>query len=257
VERATYTTYNTTIDRPGVRHLGAGDVHIWYASLDVPKPSAACLTSILAPDEEERAHRFLGPTDRHRFVVGRFTLRRILAYYCEADPAGLVFRYGPNGKPFLDPSRHRAIRFNLSHAEGIALYAIAADGEVGIDVERRGSCQVDDAVARQYLSAREYAALRALPLDAQEREFLRCWTWREACLKAEGLGLAASARTVDYCLVGRGPLAVGTADAVPWRAARWRVRELDLGDPYVAAVAVHGGARKVSFDRWEEMFVSS
>lgn len=82
------------------------------------EPNAHELLSILSADEMSRAECFIS------------------RYFC-VEPARIRFSYSAYGKPHLDAASSRqALHFNVSHSHGLALYAVASQIEVGIDLER-------------------------------------------------------------------------------------------------------------------------
>jgi len=237
----------------GVPRLGKGDVHVWRACIDLTAQRIQALVELLTADEIDRMARFRVPRDRDRFVAARGLLRSCLAYYCDTHPGRLRFRYGARGKPAVDAGSDEAIRFSVSHADGMVLYAVARDGEVGVDLEPRRPHPMDASVARRYFSQREYATLSQLPPAMRPDAFIRCWTRREACLKAQGEGLSSPPQEIDASILGGAPMAVGRSEGIeviPWRCDRWRVRDLDVDPDYLAAVAVHGAAHRLSFFAW-------
>ena len=236
-----------------VPRLRTGDVHIWLACIDLTARRIQALVELLTPDEIDRMERFRFPRDRDRFVAARGLLRSCLACYCDTHPGRLRFRYGTRGKPAVDAGSDEGIRFSVSHADGIALYAVAGDGQVGVDLEPCRPHPMDASVARRYFSQREYATLSQLPPAMRPDAFIRCWTRREACLKAQGEGLSSPPQEIDASILGGAPMAVGRSEGIeviPWRCDRWRVRDLDVDPDYLAAVAVHGAARRLSFFAW-------
>ena len=94
--------------------LSRDDVHVWRAALDVPAGSLRRLQQSLSADERERAARFHAEKDRRHFVAGRGMLRAILARYQGCAPHQLRFRYGEQGKPFLEGVHREPLRFNLA-----------------------------------------------------------------------------------------------------------------------------------------------
>jgi 4'-phosphopantetheinyl transferase len=77
------------------------------------------------------------------------------------------------------------------NAAGLALVALTRTGEVGIDVEQERPVRDALAIARRLFAPREYAWLRAQSAGEQDPAFLRCWTRKEAVVKAAGAGLRA------------------------------------------------------------------
>jgi len=58
-----------------------------------------------------------------------------LGRYLEIQPDRIQFGYGKNGKPFLS-ERGKGLEFNLAHSDEMALVAVTASGQLGVDVER-------------------------------------------------------------------------------------------------------------------------
>src|SRR3954471_20161268 len=109
----------------------ADAVHVWSAALDQPPAVLQQLRATLAPDELKRADRYHFPRDRDAFTAARGFLRAILAHYLAADPTRLTFRYTHHGKPGLGGDfADLPLRFNLSHTQGLAVYALTQGREV-------------------------------------------------------------------------------------------------------------------------------
>jgi len=216
------------------------DIDLWLWSLDQSNNEAA-YSHLLSDDERGRADRFVRPRDRNRFIVGRGRVREILADYAGLAPDALLFSYGPQGKPVL---RGGPV-FNLSHSDGWAALAVAPharDGnfQLGVDIEAHRP--VEDGVASRFFSDREYAALCALPTDDWMAGFLRCWSRKEAVIKAAGTGLSTPLDSFDVSLTP-GELArieQVSGDLAPVEA--WSLVHLDLAPGFVGAVAAvtHG-----------------
>ncbi|MBV8883220.1 MAG: hypothetical protein JO235_04370, partial [Chroococcidiopsidaceae cyanobacterium CP_BM_RX_35] len=112
------------------------DIHVWRASLDQPISCVQQLAQTLCAEEGTRAERFYFEQDRQRFIVGRGLLRAILGRYLSVEPSQIQFHYGPRGKPALSLACGGSwLRFNLSHSQGLAVYAVTRDREIGIDIE--------------------------------------------------------------------------------------------------------------------------
>src|SRR5437867_6923470 len=132
--------------------LASDEVHSWCASLDVPPEICDHLYATLAPDEQARSARFKFERDRRRFVVARGVLRDLLGRYLQTEPSQIRFVYNAFGKPDLSPEFGSRLKFNLSHAAGLALIAIATGSDVGVDVEYiRAQPDYAD-IARRFLS---------------------------------------------------------------------------------------------------------
>ncbi|RME63276.1 MAG: 4'-phosphopantetheinyl transferase superfamily protein [Caldilineae bacterium] len=162
---------------------------VWWARLDPPWEVAAQMEAVLAPEEWARVRRMPEEAGR-RFVVRRGALRHLLAEWSGASPAALRFCYGPQGKPALAPPwSSSGLRFSVADSGEVAVFAVAQGVEVGVDVEAPRALPDALALAERFLSLEEAAWVRAQPAPQQGRAFLRCWTCKEAVLKARGDGL--------------------------------------------------------------------
>jgi 4'-phosphopantetheinyl transferase len=214
-------------------------VHVWSARLKEFAGQTARLLRLLSPDERDRAERFHFTKDREHFIAARSLLRILLSRYLDSPPHQLSFNYNPYGKPAL-AGHDGSLRFNLSHSNGIALYAFTREREVGIDVEYIRRDVVEEAVAERFFSAQEVKSLRSLPAEVQPQAFFNCWTRKEAFIKAIGEGLSYPLDEFDVSLIPEEPAALlGTRNDPP-EAARWSLSALPVDEGYAAALAVEG-----------------
>jgi 4'-phosphopantetheinyl transferase len=214
-------------------------VHLWCASLDLPDLAQQSLAALLSAEERDRARTFRFERDRQRWIARRGLLRRLLGRYLGVDPAELRFVYGPRGKPAL--AAPAALAFNLSHSGGLALYGISAASSIrlGVDVELIRSDLAHLPLAKRYFSPAEQSALQVLPRSQQLAAFFRCWTRKEAFVKALGEGLSVPLDSFDVSL------SAGEAQLLAWRhpAAAETVCtlfDLEPAPGFAAALAVIG-----------------
>ena len=104
-----------------------------------------------------------------------------------------MLSFGEHGKPFL--AERPDVRFNLSHADGIAA-CIVSENECGIDCEKVREWRPK--VARRVFTAEERAMIEAVPEGERGLLFFRLWTLKEAFVKAVGRGLAYPMNTVGF-----------------------------------------------------------
>jgi len=205
----------------------------------------------LSKEEHARANRSYFERDRTRFIVCRGVLRAILGRYLRAAPGSLELRYSPHGKPAVSTdSGATALRFNVSHADGLALYGLTAGREIGIDLERIRPDVVSDQIADHYFSPREGAVLRSLSPTERVEAFFNCWTRKEAYIKARGAGLSLPLNRFDVSLAPDEPAALLSTRDDPPDASRWLLRELFPGPGYVGAVAVEGNHWRLQCWQW-------
>lgn len=223
-------------------YLGGDQVHLWLADLDIGASRRGYLLGTLTEDERARASRFRFERDRTRFIAARGLLRSILASYLEVAPEGLRFRYGPYGKPYLSlPSGFPDVRFNLSHSQDLALYAVSVGREVGVDLERVQSWGRAHEIAARFFSARELSALMTATKTERAELFFAYWTAKEAYLKAKGEGLSKGLGGLVFQLEpGKSKLLQAAwknhSDKRPFE-----VKTLKPAPGFVAALAAAGG----------------
>lgn len=230
--------------------LARGELHLWTSGLDRPPAEVEQLTLALSPDERERAGRFHFERDRRRFTVGRGFLRTLLAHYLGRSAAAVTFRYGPRGKPDLaGVDTGSGLRFNLSHSGGRVLCALTRELDVGADLELIRPLDNLDSLAASVFSAGELAALHALPGPERQTAFYRCWTRKEAFIKALGDGLSWPLDSFDVTLGPGEPARLLRIAGDPGGPARWCLHALE-DEGWVAAVAVAGPITAVGGGEW-------
>ncbi|NEI73570.1 4'-phosphopantetheinyl transferase superfamily protein [Rhizobium lusitanum] len=220
--------------------IGPDVIDVWSWKLDMPPPDLGASTEFLSADERARASRFVYDRDRYRFVAARSGLRLILAGYLGLSPQSISFDYGANGKPSVAACGACSIRFNLSHSADLAVLAISDRYELGIDIEEIRFLKED--IAKWFFSRREYETLRSLPADCYLDGFYRCWTRKEAFIKAHGAGLSLPLDSFDVAFDKAGESRLERLEGDPDPSGHWIV--LDLATPVNfagAVVAATGG----------------
>lgn len=243
---------------PASLQISSDVVHVWRANLNLPEPQIQQLLPTLSEDEQQRAARFYFQRDRLHFIAARGILRNILGNYLSIAPIHIKFSYSPRGKPALaehieanNTSFPRLclgtckLEFNLSHSHGLALYAIALDREIGIDLEYIREIEAEQ-LAKRFFSDREYASIISVHPQEQPRVFFHYWTCKEAYLKATGDGLVGLEK-IEISLSTKEPHLVPTAPPGNARTDKhqpdpgWSVKPINPGSGYIAAVVVAGG----------------
>jgi len=229
----------------------SGEAHVWCVALDRPPAEAARLAVHLAPDEAARAARFRFSRHRRRYTVARGVLRELVAGYLGIQPGEVAFRYGARGKPHLAGGGD--LELNLSHSSELAVVGFARGAGLGIDVERLRSMPRGLDIAERFFSAAERRALAALPEERRESSFFRCWTRKEAYLKAVGDGITVSLAGFDVTLAPEEPPRILHVDGDPGRGAAWSLVHLEPAPGYLGALALPArtdGPWRVTGWRW-------
>jgi 4'-phosphopantetheinyl transferase len=219
--------------------LDRADIHLWHAGPVERRPLLADLSKLLSADENERRLRFRYESDRQDFAFSRGFLRTLLAAYLEMDPRAVRLQYSEHGKPSLDGSRGgEELQFNLSHTQGAVLLGICRQRAVGVDIERvREDFSVQE-IANRFFSQTEQQALMNLPEAEQRPAFFRCWTRKEAFLKARGHGLSFPLDRFDVSVGADETEVTLTTRPDVSESERWQILQVPAPEGYAAAVAV-------------------
>ncbi|HML95937.1 MAG TPA: 4'-phosphopantetheinyl transferase superfamily protein [Thermodesulfobacteriota bacterium] len=225
--------------------LDESEIHVWTARpLAFTGEEIERLRRVLSPDESARAEKLRPGNGRDMFVASRGILRRILSLYTGEEPGAIELGYGKGGKPFVKARADApAVSFNLSHSHELAMYAVAAGKEVGIDVEYLREVRRPEDVIRRFFTETEGEFYRSRPEELKREAFFRLWTFREASVKAGGYGVFTRKGLVipgpppaGWLLDPGRPVNIGGSLSLVG---------IDGPRGYVAAVAVEGEAHHV------------
>jgi 4'-phosphopantetheinyl transferase len=217
------------------------EVHIWGIWLTASDAALVSYRSTLSLDERDRAERYSFENLRRSFTLSRGGLRILLAHYLGCPPNEIELVCGPKGKPALrDSSR---IRFNASHSGQMALYAFTLDCELGVDVEHFRELDDAELIAARFFSAAEVSELLSLKSDDRGLAFFRCWTRKEAYIKAIGDGLAIPLNRFQVTLLPGAPARFVQIAGDMGTASDWTLHHLDLSPGYVGALAYRDSRR--------------
>jgi 4'-phosphopantetheinyl transferase len=176
---------------------------------------------VLSRDETARARRYSVQHARRNFVTCRVALRQLLGTHLNVAPTELKFVHDEYGRPSV-----KGVSFNVSHSGSIGLIAIA-DGErrLGVDIEQMRAIPDLEALASSCLHPAEVAAV-----GDRGDAFFRCWTKKEAVVKALGRGLSYPFTTFVVDVDGDAPARIAGVKELT-------VAGLAVADGYAAALA--------------------
>jgi 4'-phosphopantetheinyl transferase len=219
--------------------LAANEVHAWAVPLGVSQQACENLRTTLADDECARADDFHFEEPRRRYVIARGTLRRLLGQYLDLQPAEINLAIGRHQKPRLATKHEESgLHFNVSHSGDLAVIAVALSCEVGIDVERLREVGHMEQIAKRFFHPSETNAVLSAPEPARNLAFLRCWTGKEAILKALGTGIVGNLADFQVPLGNEWQGWVECAARLPHgRRSRCWIEQLTPKDGYVSAIA--------------------
>ncbi|WP_374289819.1 4'-phosphopantetheinyl transferase superfamily protein [Desulfovibrio desulfuricans] len=189
-----------------------------------------CCRAFTTAYEQRTARRFAQVADAARHMAGRALARRML-HALTGQSMVDDFASTPHGKPFYPLT---TAEFSISHSGDMVWVALCRSTPVGIDVEKMRPLP-DAADLTGQLHPHERQALLALPETELETAFYRCWTRKEALLKAVGTGLSTP---LQDCCVRIDQQDDNWVLRAPTPAAgQWTSRDLAVADGYQCSVA--------------------
>lgn len=215
-------------------------LHVWSLSLDRSPLEIAHYRSLLTPEEIARADRFRFHSDRDRFVTTRGVLRQLLGHYLRRDPRQIELVYGTYGKPEVAPAQQGSppLFFNVSHCRDWALYGVACDRAIGIDIEWVDPGFPYSDMVPQLLSPGEQQRLQQLNEELRPAAFFTCWTRKEAYLKAKGCGLSYPLNQLEVAFLPDEPAAILSTAWDPQESRQWQLYPLTISPNHAASLAV-------------------
>lgn len=195
----------------------------------------------LTPDEQARHARMRPDPRGDEFLVGRALIHHAIGQHVPGPVALATAAYGR-----LELAGHAALSFNLSHAAGLVVCAIARGVEIGADVEKVDPRRADEAIWAHYFAAPEVAALSALPPAERCERFFAYWTLKESYIKARGLGLQLPLHDFWFQLRTGEPIRIGFSPTLADDSGRWQFVQQRLPDDYLLAVAASSGVEPIA-----------
>lgn len=168
----------------------SGGADCWLIRL--PGFDTSTAENILSEREMARASKFKFEKDRHQFLASHIAMRMVLSHYLGCRKEEIAIHIGSEGKPFLPG---HPLHFNLSHSEGWGLIGVHTSQPIGVDIEVASPLPDMDALIASCFTTTEQRAVKQTQPADQRNAFYRCWTRKEACLKALGSGLKIAPNT--------------------------------------------------------------
>jgi 4'-phosphopantetheinyl transferase len=231
-------------------NIKPNEVHFWQCSFDANKVRVPHYKSLLAQDELIRAEKFKFEIDRERYVISRGILRMLLGEYLNENPQKIKFNYTTYGKPMLQ--NKSSLAFNISHSGNKAVFGFVSDVEIGVDVEKvKTDFNVLD-IARNFFSPKEIESLENQQEELLYRAFFRCWTRKEAFIKAEGSGLSFPLDAFSVSLDNDKNAELLETSWNTTERQRWKLFSLPLGEEYIIAVAIQNKKASITYRNFDD-----
>ena len=227
----------------GAPHLSASRnrIDLWLLRYDRIGDEAllARLREWLNPGERAQEPRFHFADDRKRYLLTRALVRATLSRYAQVAPADWRFGANAYGRPHIEAAQGQAgaeLRFNLSHTRGLIALAVTREREIGVDVEHVRHREVSLDIADHFLAADEVAALAQVPVAQQQDRFFEHWTFKEAYIKARGMGLSLPLERFSFEYPHCGAVRLSVRPELDDDAARWSLWQYRPQPEYLLAL---------------------
>lgn len=216
-------------------------IHVWVVPIQLSDSMVANFHNVLSPDERTRVGKFRFDHLRQSFIFTRGTLRLLLGRYLQLAPEEVSFCYSGTGKPNVDIET--SLRFNTSHSGNIVLFAFARECDLGVDVEQIRVLADMDRIVSRFFCPEEVSQFASLPPAQRENAFFRCWTRKEAYLKATGNGLSTQLDSFCVTLHPSERAKVVHIQGESDDAQAWTLHDLAFSPKYAATVAYRDAFR--------------
>lgn len=203
-------------------------IAVALVDLDLWRPWLSDAYATLDASEVARSQRQRFPRHRERLVLA-YALRRLwLARALRIAADEVCVEYDERGCPMLPGGRYR---FSLSHAGGLAAFALSAWDPLGVDIEPIDRAPAMAGISDIICAPGEPVVPASADADARDVALLELWVRKEALLKAAGTGLGQEMRSFQAPRDRDVPLP-GTDSAT-----QVRVTMIEIGSQGRAAVA--------------------
>lgn len=222
-------------------------VDIWILPTgSLPDSAVERFREYLSRDEQGRADRFATEQLRFSFIQTRGVLRVLLGHYLGVGPKAVSIKYGPKGKPFVALGTDNTdLRFNTAHSRDLSLVALAKGCELGIDIEAIRPLSDPLSIADRFFCPEEASQLALLSGSLREQAFYRCWTRKEAYVKATGDGLSTRLDTFRVTLQPGESVRFLHVNGDATEARAWTLHDLVLPNLYLGALAYRDRRRPI------------
>jgi 4'-phosphopantetheinyl transferase len=223
---------------PNELFISRSELHVWKIDLTQFSKEYGNHMAILSELEQRNLNAFRFAKDRLRYAITHSMKRLIIANYLKTNPKTLAFTLGKHGKPAISRSCNWLnLHFNLSHSHHLIVIAITVSDVLGIDVEYHTKTLTIEALAEMVFSSCEKNTFNSLPSRSEKvKAFFRCWTRKEAYLKACGIGIQMDLKCIS--------VAMGESPDKDWLSisphmkmlANWKLFSFDIDEFYTAAI---------------------
>ncbi len=231
--------------------LNNTEVHIWNVDIQKHVHDLELYHKLLSSAETEQAGRFHFEKDKIRYTITHAVFRLLISSYSGIEPVDVEYSYNKHKKPCLqEKAKFKNLTFNLSHSGMLIVFAFALNRELGIDIEKIKPMNDADGLIERFCSEREKSDYFSIPAEMRNKAFFRCWSRKEAYIKARGTGLYFSLAKFSVSIKPEDPPMLLEVKDEPDETERWRLYDLDISKDYSSSLMVENGEVMLRFFEW-------
>jgi 4'-phosphopantetheinyl transferase len=230
--------------------LHQDEVHIWIVDIEKNSTDMKYFRELLSPEESKQADKFIFEKDRFRYTITHGALHILICAYTGVNEKLINYIQGKYRKPGLQVSSWKKLYFNLSHSGNFILYAFSWDLELGIDIEQIRDMQDSDSIIERFCSEKEKAEYFSIQKENRTQAFFKCWTRKEAYIKARGDGLYFPLNNFTVSIKPDTQPALIEVKDEPLENDRWKLHDLKINDLYSSALVADKSKINLTFFKW-------
>jgi 4'-phosphopantetheinyl transferase len=188
--------------------------------------------------EKQQEPRFYFAKDQRRYLITRALVRTVLSRYLSIHPKAWIFSPNAYGRPEIVNAEAREVDlvFNISHTHSLIVLGVAKHRALGVDVENLHTRKAPIAVADHYFAPQEVAALAATAPPQQQYRFFEYWTFKEAYIKARGMGLSLPLDKFSFHCPDDHVVEITIDPELADDSARWQFWQFQPTPEYLVAI---------------------
>jgi 4'-phosphopantetheinyl transferase len=220
--------------------LLSAEIHLWLALYDqiTEERLHSAYRELLSPEEQEQELRFYFDTDRRRYLITRALARTVLSRYEPIHPKEWVFSANAYGRPEIVnvQAREVGLSFNISHTRSLVVLGVTRGRALGVDVENFLAREAPIYIADHFFAPLEVEALAATPPQRQQYRFFEYWTFKEAYIKARGMGLSLPLDRFSFHYPNDHTVELAIHPELADKPARWQLWQFRPRPEYLVAI---------------------
>src|SRR5438132_13709418 len=149
-----------------------------------------------------------------------------------------MFSTNAYGRPEIvnPPAWDACLSFNIYRTHSLIVLGVTRRRALGVDVENVCTREISIDIADRYFAPEEVAALRAAPPRQQQYRFFEYWTFKEAYIKARGMGLSLPLDKFSFRYPDDRAVEIAIDPELTDETARWQFWQFRPRTEYLVAI---------------------